>query len=549
MTVVIDPSGSLIAVWPLATDTNDHGNLGLLTTAVDVDLGEAGPKGITGTAARFNGRTSVLTVPNHAALQFGTNDLTVTAWVRSDDPASDIVGDIVSKFDPSSRRGLQLGIVTNSGVTSTAQSNYRHLHFGIDAAQIDEGWTDCGRPGNAVFITSLAVCNGHLYAGTFESGEGEQGRLWRYDGGQRWVDLGNPVGCNAISSIVAFEGELYCGTGRYMGAGSALGPTKNHIPGGKVYRVTPDGDWTECGHPGAEGATPEEQPVEGYATGKADEVLALTVYRGELYCAGMHRRGVFKYQGSEAWTAVGLDDWRLMSIAVYRDQLFALTNGGPVYRYLGGNEWVSEGHPDRSEQTYAGVISEGNFYVGTWPECEVFRFEGAATWQRIGRVGFEREVMGMVNYNGKVYLGTLPMANVWRMDDDRFTFIGTIDHASAPLRRVWSMAVYQGRLFAGTLPSGRICSIEAGRVATWDRTFPAGWHHIAAVKSGSRLKLWVDGQLVAWSRSFYANDYDLTNDRPLLIGAGAYEHFTGLISDVRLYGRALTEAEINGMAS
>jgi hypothetical protein len=42
------------------------------------------------------------------------------------------------------------------------------------------------------------------------------------------------------------------------------------------------------------------------------------------------------------------------------------------------------------------------------------------------------------------------------------------------------MAVHQGKLFAGTLPSGRVHSVEAGRMATWDSRFPDGWRHVAA---------------------------------------------------------------------
>ena len=130
------------------------------------------------------------------------------------------------------------------------------------------------------------------------------------------------------------------------------------------------------GHPGAEDATPEEQPAEGYATGKADEVVGLTVYRGELYCISNHRRGVFKYAGGESWELVGLAAERIMTLTIYRDGLYALINGGPVARYEGGNEWSDAGHPDRSEQTYAGVTFGGELYVGTWPEGEVLRFDG-----------------------------------------------------------------------------------------------------------------------------------------------------------------------------
>src|SRR5262249_52704365 len=159
----------------------------------------------------------------------------------------------------------------------------RNLQFGIDDGRADIRWTDCGRPGNAVLVAALRVADARLYVGTLETGAAERGRLWRYEGGQRWVDLGNPVGCNVVHAVAEFNGALYCGVGRFMGEGSALGPLPNRTPGGQVYRVAPDGSWTYCGHPGAEDATPESTPTVGYASGKADDAFALTVYRGQLY--------------------------------------------------------------------------------------------------------------------------------------------------------------------------------------------------------------------------------------------------------------------------
>jgi hypothetical protein len=82
----------------------------------------------------------------------------------------------------------------------------------------------------------------------------------------------------------------------------------------------------------------------------------------------------------------------------------------------------------------------------------------------------------------------------------------------------------------------------------WERSFPAGWHHVAAVKSAGQLKLFVDGKLVS-SSSASAADYNLDSDRPLHIGFGANDYFRGRLRDVRLYRRALSEAEIRGLVN
>lgn len=535
----------LIGYWPFREDCEDHSRLGLSVRNVGVKLSAVDSSGPRSIAARFNGLDSRLLVEDHPALHLGTGDFSMALWVQPDEQDGDVVGDLLCKFDPEARRGFGLSVVTNGGVTTTTQANYRNVHFGVDCGQVDPAWTDRGRPGNAVKIAALHVSEGHLYAGTFEIGAEETGHLWLYEGDGQWRDLGaSPDQSNAIPSIARFDGALYCSTGRYNAVGSALGETQNIHPGGRVYRVESDGTWIECGHPGAEGATPEEEVVEGYETGKADDAMSLTVFRGEVFVTSNHRRGAFKYEGGRSWKYIG-PNLRILSFAVYKQALYALINGGPIYRYEGGCDWTYCGKPEPSTQTYSAVVYAGDLYVGTWPEGEVYRYDGGETWTNIGRVGYEREIMAMALYNHKVYVGALPMANVYRMEDGGFSFVGNLDNTpTAVLRRVWSMAVYEGKLFGGTLPSGHIHSLQAGAMATYDRALPSGWHHLAAVRDRDRLKLYVDGRLVATSSPFNAADYDLTNSQPMLIGSGAHTTFHGAMSDLRLYNRALTESEI-----
>ena len=495
------------------------------------------------------GRNCRLEVGNHAGLRFGTGDFSIALWLLTDAQTGDIVGDLISKFDPEARRGFTLGVVTNTGATTTAQANYRNVHFGIDNGKLDPVWTDCGRPGRAVQIQGLGAWRDQLYAGTFEQGADERGHLWRYGGGQQWVDCGSPPdGANAVSSMAEFDGQLYCTSGRYNPIGSRLGPAKNTRPGGHVYRVDADGCWTDCGQPGAEDATPEDKVVAGYETGKADEATSLTVYRGQLYVTSHHRRGAFVYEGGKNWKNIGPNE-RLFSFTIFQDRLYALVNGGPIYRYEGGSDWTYCGRPERADQIYSAVTYEGDLYVGTWPDSVLFRYRGGETWKHIAKTGYEMEIMGMALYNGKVYCGSLPMANALRLDRDGWTFVGNVDNTpTVYLRRLWSLAVYRGKLFGGTLPSGHILSLEAGRMATCDRSLPGGRHHIAAVRVGGRLRLHLDGRLVAESSSFNPDDYSLNNDQPLRIGFGVGHPFRGTMSDLRLYNRALAPDEVAHLA-
>jgi hypothetical protein len=110
------------------------------------------------------------------------------------------------------------------------------------------------------------------------------------------------------------------------------------------------------------------------------------------------------------------------------------------------------------------------------------------------------------------------------------------------------MAEFQGRLFCGTLPSGRVLSLEAGRNVTYDHGLAPGWRHLAATREGGRLKLYVDGKLVATSAPFDPESYDLSNDEPLKIGFGPTDYFNGKVRDLRIYGRALRDAEVAELA-
>ena len=540
---------SLIAHFPLQADGQNLVG-GIPAAQCNNITWTTGPGARLHKAAGFNGTSSIVDVSDHRNLKMGTGDFSVALWLHTEDRGGDVVGDLVSKFDPATRRGFSLGVVTNAGVTVTTQSNYRNLHFGIDNAIIEPEWIDCGRPGNAVYIVSLATCMGNLFAGTFEMEADQVGHLWQYAGDGRWQDLGcAPEGCNSIPSVTMFDGALYVTSGRYNSNGSGLGDARNVRPGGKVYRIEPDGRWIDCGHPGAEGTAPDD-PATAFNQGLteiADEASCLTVFNGDLYVTTHHRFGAYKYEGQKNWRYIG-PDHRVLSFTVYQGQLYTLINGGGIYRYLGESDWHYCGNPEGCTQVYSAVTYQGQMYAGTWPEGDVFRYLGGEQWQRVNVVGYAREVMPQVLYNAKVYAGTLPMGDVWRMDGDDFTYTGTVDNTPAKLRRAWSMAVYQGRLYCGTLPSGHVLSLQAGRMATHDHALKSGWCHLAAVRQGDQLKIFVDGVLVATSPTFNPSDFNISNDQPLHIGHGVGHTLRGALCDLRLYNRALPQDQIAGMA-
>ncbi|MEO8497673.1 MAG: LamG domain-containing protein [Planctomycetota bacterium] len=526
-----DESG-LIGHWKLSGDAKDssapanHGN------EHDVVLQATGRDDKTGAAAGFDGRRSHIEVANSKSLQLGAREFSIALWVNTAEELDDALGDLTSKFDPVSRRGFNFSIQNYAGVTSS-QSNYRHLHFGIDNGSPVGEWTDHGRLGNAVLIFGLAVHDGQLFAGTCEAGEKEAGRVFRFDG-HTWTDCGSPDKCNAVSSLAVYEGQLYVGVSKYRLAGSSLTESENPNLGGKVYRYDGDNQWVHCG------TLPDTAGING-----------MVVYRGKLYAGSLYApAGFYRYEGGTEWTSCGTPDGkRVESLTVYNGHIFATGyDEGAVYQY-DGDKWKHLGVLEGANQTYGFATHYGQLYVSEWPHAKVFRWGGDKQWLPAGRLGEELESMPLIVYNGKMYGGTLPSAEIYRFDEPDWSKVGRLDFTpDVRYRRAWSMAVYQGRLFVGTLPSGRVHSVEIGRNVTYDRALPAGWVHLAAVRDSDHLRLHVNGERVATSSAYRSEDYDISNDLPLNIGFGAHDYFNGKLSDVRLYGRALTHDEIKQLA-
>ena len=57
-----------------------------------------------------------------------------------------------------------------------------------------------------------------------------------------------------------------------------------------------------------------------------------------------------------------------------------------------------------------------------------------------------------------------------------------------------------------------------------------------AVRDDSRLRLYLNGRMIAWSARAPLAQYDLDNGLPLKIGFCTHDYLNGLLSDVRAYG-------------
>ncbi len=528
----------LIARWPLAGDLKDHSGHGFDAEARGtIDPNAPGRDGEPGGAVGLDGRGE-LVVAASPALDLGGSDLTVSAWIETADRVDSPIGDVLSRYDSEKRRGLILGVKTNAGVTFN-QANFRHLQFGVDDDR-ESDWEPAGKPGAGTLLAfALVEHDGALYAGTCEPAAGGSGHVYRHAGGTEWVDCGAPDGANAVTAAAVLDGELYVGTGRYRVAGSSLPESPNDTPGGRVFRYEGGTSWVDCGR-----------------LGESIAVAGLTVFQGKLYAGSLYApAGFFRYEGGTTWTALETPGGsRVEAIAPFDGKLYASSyDRGHVFRF-DGRDWEDlgpVGDPNVNTQTYSFAVYRGRLHVGTWASGRVYRLADGDRWEDVGRLGEEREVMGMLVHNGRLTAGSLPLANVYRYEGDGdWRFLKQLDATpDVVYRRAWAMAEHDGRLFVSTLPSGRVFSHRAGASVQWGKTLPAGWRHVAAVRSGDTLRLFVDGEPVATTTTAGSKAFDLSTGGPLLIGSGPDAPFRGKLADVRLYGRALSHDEVRRLAA
>lgn len=525
----------LLAHWPLAGDATEHSPARRVTRVLGATFDAAGPQQKARTAAEFDGIDDRLEVAADAAPRLGTRNFTAALWVHVDEQLFGGSQDLLSCYDPQTHRGWQLSL--KSHAVTSSQANRRNLHFGLAGGHAESPWVDHGRPGQAVLIYSLAVFRGHLFAGTCEAGREQAGRVYRFDGAQNWIDCGAPAACNAVSSLAVYRGRLYAGVAKYRLAGSALTESENPNLGGKVFRYEGDQRWVDCGQ------LPETEAVGG-----------LVEFQGRLYAGSLYKpAGFFRYEGEQKWTPLATPNGkRVEALAVHRGKLWASSyDEAHVYQF-DGTTWTDCGQvgDETNTQTYSFATYQGKWHVGTWRSGRVFRFEDVGRWTDAGRLGEELEVMGMLVHNGRYYAGSLPLANVYRYDGDtRWLEVGQLDKTpDVKYRRAWTMAEFGGRLFVGTLPTGRVWSTTNGANVSFDHELAKGWRHIAAVRAGDRLQLYVDGRKMAESVEFKAADFDVSADAALQIGFGQNDFFKGRMADVRLYEGALSEREIVQLA-
>lgn len=562
-----DPTESarLIARWSLAADAKDE--VGRLHGTPHNVTFTSGPGGAVPHAAAFNGRDSMIEVADAEALHLGQQDFSLAVWVKCETPLTNTLGDLVSKFDPALRRGINFHI-SGSSPAYNGMSDTRHVHFGIDDGYLSEP-EDCGKPwpSNSL-ITCLIVFDGELYCGIADADRTEdKARVFRYDGDQGWIDcgrLGDDPNHHSVQSMIVHEGKLYAGTGIYDWV-QARGRAKGLPPASptRVFVYEGGTSWRDLGQ-----------------VGSGSRVVCLGSFNGDLY-AGIDSVGgghAYRFDGAE-WIDCGAPDGEnLECFFPLAGKLYASTHGS-IYEYQGDQSWKAIGlRPYDITQIHSMQVFEGRLLAGTWPQGYVLRYAGDQNWDIMGRLGLPEgvgenecnEINALTVYNGKLYGGAIPKAEFYRYERDgdwtllgRFASRADWKQESFPTwLRLTALTAYQGKLFGCTGscqgravdapadPSlGRVFSIQAGQVVSHERDIGGDWTHLAAVRAGRDLRLYVNGELSATSELRPGSAFDLTNTVPLRIGFGAQNYFSGAMADLRLYSGALQSNEIRTLAA
>ncbi|MFC1574190.1 LamG domain-containing protein [Candidatus Latescibacterota bacterium] len=558
----------LIGYWKLVNDCKDYSSLGNHGCNHGVEFTEMSTKSKHAKTAAFDGTGSYIKVPHSDSLSFGTGDFTLSVYVKCRCETAEIIGDIISTYDPGSRKGINLSISAQTSVYSSV-SDVRSVYFGIDNASVGT-WEECGKPSPTnTAITNLVVYKGELYAGISDAVDPlDACRVFRYEGGTSWSDCGRitpDLTQLSVHSMIVHKGDLYAGTGVWDWLKLESGYSET-LESTRLYRYEGGQKWHDCG-----------------LTCEGDRVFSLASYRGNLFASDdgkLHSSNFisrwYRCDDDNNWhvSNVPMPDrisW-FLSMIVYHGNLYA-SSRKHVYRYDGGTQWsfvgdLSEGYNVRQIHTMG--IYCGDLYAGTWPEGRFFRYDGGQNWADCGFAGIDiknqqiNEINDMIVYNGKLYVGVIPKGEVWRYESEKEwsciqQLVNNPQYNPEDITswgRVLSMTQFRGRMYAGTASvngrahenpvtdAGSVFSIETGKCVSYDHDIGSDWKHIVAVREQGCLKLYIDGVLNASSTAFHQGDYDVANNKPLLIGFGAEDYFMGCMNELRIYDRVLSEQEI-----
>ena len=183
-----------------------------------------------------------------------------------------------------------------AGWSSSAASSTPRRCTGRPASSATTGadsWQRCPLPTDGHRVVPLAVFNGYIYAGSYDSCS-----VYRFDG-KGWEAFPALESSGQTYSFEVQSGELFVGT----------------WPNGQVFRLDRGERWVPAGRLGEE-----------------KEVMGMAVHNGKLYAGTLPLAEVYRHDGGTRWTRTGRLDLtpdvryrRAWSMAVFDGRLFCGT--------------------------------------------------------------------------------------------------------------------------------------------------------------------------------------------------------------------------------
>ncbi|MEA1999304.1 MAG: LamG-like jellyroll fold domain-containing protein [Euryarchaeota archaeon] len=369
-------------------------------------------------------------------------------------------------------------------------------------------WTEVEETTESQILT-LAVFDGYLYAGT-----GASGKILRSSDGTTWTEV-EETSETYIRCLAVFGGYLYAGT----------------YPNGKIFRSSDGTTWTEV-----------EDTSETY-------IFCLAVFDGYLYAGTVPSGKIFRSSDGTTWTEVEeTSESYIFCLAVFDGYLYAGTYpSGKIFRSSDGTTWTEVEETSES-YIYCLAVFDGYLYAGTAASGKIFRSSDGTTWTEVEEAS-ESHILCLAVFDGYLYAGTGSSGKIFRSSDGT-TWTEVEETSESQIR---SLAVFDGYLYAGTYPSGKIFRMGDG-YDTYSNTkiTESVWTDIIATFDGSSSKIYINNVLDKTDVNIITIG---TNALDLLIGnsygstIGGYsstgeENLKGSIDNLRIYNRALTEAEI-----
>jgi hypothetical protein len=300
--------------------------------------------------------------------------------------------------------GASSGGVTPTPISTSITVNPQNVYFGTSAGTVYENGTLL--PGNGSMlmpdgggVTSIAVYNGHVYAGTaynYNSYGDPAGNVW-VESGSTWYQFGDgSITSGYISAITVSDGTVYAGT-------------RNNDGSGNVW-YSSGGAWAKFADNSFDFPYPIASIIESSGTVYVATASLDSPPIGNVYASS-----------GNTWTLFGLlhTDERINSITISGDTVYKGTELGRVW-YSSGGDWVdlNDLHAlDGGEAVNSVVAANNTIYAGT--SNGIVWESSANTWESVcsGQVpnGGDHGITSVTVTGSDIYAGT-KNNDVWLCD-------------------------------------------------------------------------------------------------------------------------------------